>query len=421
MTTEKKQGQRVLVVDAVRGFAVLCMMQWHCADAWIGGALRESAAFGVARTVGGFAAPLFLLLAGVSAALVFEPKRLWSGVRRGAGILVAGYVFKLFAWAVDYGAIVEARNWPAIACDAITLAIAWCALSEKTPPQHRWLLAALVPLAAYATWFTLNGTTRTPSVMLRLDVLQGIGIALIIVNVVLAAVCRWPRLEKWGAPILLLALAISVALTTPSLYGVDLSPIPTRLADYVARTVPEPGVSGAHFPIFPWLGYALLGAAIGRGVRARSLRDAWDVPFVVHGAVALVLAILVGCCVFEPTPFAQYCLARTEQVRNLLRLTFNTSIATGFAGLSSIALPHLAVAQRVMLSLGRHSLVIYVVHLEIAYGYPALPIREQLGFVGWAFWLIVLIALMIALAFWIDRRDARVRATPSAGANASSA
>jgi uncharacterized membrane protein len=406
MTTEKKQAtQRVLVVDAVRGWAVLCMMQWHCADAWLGGSIRDGSGFVFTRIVGGFAAPLFLLLAGVSAGLVFEQERLWAGVRRGIGIVVAGYAFKLFAWTVDYGAIVEPRNWAAIACDAITLGIAWRATQEKETPRRRWIFAALVPLAMLATWFALNDTTRTPSVIYRLDVLQAIGVALVLVNLVLAATHRWR-----AAPLVLFVLALLVALATPSFFGADLSWMPIRIADYLARTVVEPAPSGARFPMFPWLGYALLGAAIGRGVRARPLRDAWDVPFLSNGWIAIGLAILLGENAFEIAPFASWCLAHTEQVRNVLRLFFNASIAIGFAGLSSIVLPLWPSAQRVMLSLGRHSLIVYVVHLEIAFGYPGLPLHQRLGWAAWAFWLAALIASMIALSFWLDRREARRRA-----------
>lgn len=403
MVSEKKPAStRVLVVDAVRGAAVLCMIQWHCADAWIGGALRESEAFGITRIIGGLAAPLFLLLAGVSAALVFQRERAWSGVRRGAGILVAGYAFKLFAWTVDYGAIVERRNWAAIVLDAITLALAWRAVSEKVTNKQRGLLALGALVSWIATLVALTGTSRTPSLIARLDVLQGIGAALVVANVVLWIVSRWRF-----APLVLAALALAIALVTPSFIGADLSFLPIRVADYLARTVDYTAPSGARFPFFPWLGYTLLGAAIGRALRERPLRSAWDVPFAPSAGVALIVAIVVALFVFEPTQTAQWLLMRTEQVRNLLRLFWNVSVALGIAAVSSMTLPKQAWAQRVILSLGRHSLIVYVVHLEIAFGLPCSPIRETLDFGGWAVGVVLLLAAMIALAFWLDRRAAR--------------
>jgi uncharacterized membrane protein len=404
MSSEQKPGStRVLVVDAVRAAAVLCMIQWHCADAWIGGTLRQSDAFGLTRIVGGFAAPLFLLLAGVSAALVFRPERAWGGVRRGVEILAGGYAFKLWAWSVDYGALVERHNWPAIVLEgALLFTIVRAATAEKITPARRASFAVLALLLWIATLVAMRSATRSPYVVSRLDVLQGIGAALIVVNGVLYLAHRFR-----APPIALAILAIGVALVTPSFVGVDLSWLPTRLADYVARTTADPALSGARFPLFPWLGYTLLGAAIGAAVRARPLRDAWDVPFAANGYLALGAAILVGLCVFEPMPAAQWLLARTEQVRNLIRLVWNTAIAAGIAGMASITLPQLPRVQRAMLSLGRHSLIVYVVHLEIAFGLPCSPIRETFGFGGWAVGASLLLASMIALSYALDARDAR--------------
>lgn len=414
MTSDNKPtSARVLVVDAVRGAAVLCMMQWHCADAWIGGTLRDGQAFGITRIIGGLAAPLFLLLAGVSAALVFRPERVGAGFRRGAGIVVGGYAFKLFAWTVDYGAIVERRNWLAILLDAVTLAAAWRLTSEKPTPKQRGALAVVVIVAFVATAFALTGATRTPSLLVRLDVLQGIGAALILVNAVLWVVSR-----SRNAPIVLVLLAVAVALSTPSFIGADLSFLPTRLGDYLARTTGDPALSGARFPLFPWLGYTLLGAAIGSAVKRRPLANAWDVPFAPSAGFALLAAIIAALFVFEPTQTAQWLLARTEHVRNLLRLIWNTSVAVGLAAVSSLTLPRLAWVERAMLSLGRHSLIIYVVHLEIAFGLPCSPIRETLDFAGWAVGLWLLLASMIALAFWLDRREARAKAEHAAARSA---
>jgi uncharacterized membrane protein len=255
-----------------------------------------------------------------------------------------------------------------------------------------------------ATYFALNGTTRSPYVTYRLDVLQGIGAALVAVNGVLWVVSRWKH-----AALVLALLAIFVALATPSFVGVDLWWMPTRVADYVARTTVDPAHSAARFPLFPWLGYTLLGAAVGVALRARPLASAWEVPFVRAGWIAVVVAVAVGLCVFEPMPFAQWLLFYTEQVRNLLRLAWNATVALGFAGVSSLVLPRLRMAERAVLSLGRHSLVVYVVHLEIAFGLPCVPIRETLGFGGWAIGGSLLLAAMIALAYTLDWQDTRSR------------
>ena len=59
---------RRLYIDWLRGVAVLVMIMWHSIDSWTvqDAAVRKSAAFGVITFGAGWAAPLFLFLAGVS-------------------------------------------------------------------------------------------------------------------------------------------------------------------------------------------------------------------------------------------------------------------------------------------------------------------------------------------------------------------
>lgn len=403
-TTER--APRVLVVDAVRGLAVLCMIQWHCADAWIGGAIREGDAFARLRIVGGLAAPLFLLLAGVSSGLTFRPSALFASVRRALTIVVMGYALKLFAWVVDHGAILERRNWAAIGLDLAAIGLAWFGLHEKRATRERWIALPLAAACWAGMWLALSGATRSPEVAVRLDVLQGIGAALIVTLFVLTLAHRTPR------PALVVLIAgLSVSLSTPSFIGADLSFVPARVLDYVARTTYDQSASGARFPLFPWAGYALLGAAIGTAIRARPSTDSWAVPFTKHRVLVLVAAMSLAAVVYEPNATSQWILSFGEQPRNLLRLTFNTSVATAMAAASSMVLPKAKPPAEALLSLGRHSLIVYAVHLEMAYGLLAIPLHQELGFAWWAFGVLVLVGLMIALARWLDARAARRRST----------
>ena len=56
-------------IDWLRGLAVLIMIEWHAVDAWTAAEARGSEAFRIAALVGGWAAPLFLFLAGVAVPL----------------------------------------------------------------------------------------------------------------------------------------------------------------------------------------------------------------------------------------------------------------------------------------------------------------------------------------------------------------
>src|SRR5258705_12251551 len=69
-------ARRRAYIDWARGIAVLIMIEAHTLDAWTRPADRRGVWFGDASILGGFAAPLFLWLAGVgvamSAARAFE-------------------------------------------------------------------------------------------------------------------------------------------------------------------------------------------------------------------------------------------------------------------------------------------------------------------------------------------------------------
>jgi uncharacterized membrane protein len=56
-------------LDVLRGVAVLIMIEAHVIDSWTRAADRSTHAFRQSLVLGGFGAPLFLFLAGVSLAL----------------------------------------------------------------------------------------------------------------------------------------------------------------------------------------------------------------------------------------------------------------------------------------------------------------------------------------------------------------
>src|SRR6266481_2839623 len=83
------------------------MIEAHTTDAWTRVVDRSTAAFSVAVALGGFAAPLFLWLAGVSIALAAARPVLRSGgqaaqadmiCRRGLEIFILAFLFRLQAF-----------------------------------------------------------------------------------------------------------------------------------------------------------------------------------------------------------------------------------------------------------------------------------------------------------------------------------
>src|SRR5207247_1374800 len=99
-------------IDWARALAVLIMIEAHTVDAWTRNADRTSIAFRNARIVGGFAAPLFLWLAGVglvlsAAATARRTDSRRAGAeaicRRGLVIFILAFLFRLQAFVLSPG------------------------------------------------------------------------------------------------------------------------------------------------------------------------------------------------------------------------------------------------------------------------------------------------------------------------------
>src|SRR5206468_1256251 len=67
--------KRLAHLDWLRGLAVLIMILWHSMDAWTAPSARRDPAFNAIAFIGGWAAPLFLFLAGVALPLASEARR----------------------------------------------------------------------------------------------------------------------------------------------------------------------------------------------------------------------------------------------------------------------------------------------------------------------------------------------------------
>lgn len=105
-----------------------------------------------------------------------------------------------------------------------------------------------------AAWFPVF---REPRWLLRLDILHCVGLSLLGALGLLTALRRWPRLSLLAA----LGAGLGVFFCAPLLESA-----PQPWAAWVSAK------GGGLFPLFPWAGYVLCGAALG-GLAA--LRPAW--------------------------------------------------------------------------------------------------------------------------------------------------
>jgi len=199
---------RKLWLDWQRGLAVLYMVEWHTYDAWRADAVARGGAHALLGIVGGFAAPSFLYMAGLSQLLAdaaLERKGIAAGERR-----------------------------------------------RRAVRRALWLLG--VAYLFRVVELVLGGAYRVPGGwegLLKVDVLNVIAVSLL-ASAALAAGAR-PRVQV----ALALGAAAAVALLTPLVAGWDRPE--SRLLDYLYGEWPR-----ALFHLFPWAAFLLAGAGLAR-------------------------------------------------------------------------------------------------------------------------------------------------------------
>ncbi len=348
---------RLDYVDWLRGFAVVCMILWHAIDAWTLPATRVGPLFSTIATVGGFAAPLFLFLAGVSIALAGQSS-LAAGAPRALNVRRAA------RWRL------QKRGW------------------------QIFLIAHLFRLQSF-----LFNPLASWSIILKPDILNILGLGL-----VAAAFC-WGRATTLVRKVIwLLAPTIVIVLMTPwarrwEWPALWLQPHAPRLEAYI-RPVPGIGV----FSAFPWIAFVLAGAFIG-SLMAESPTRADDRRSQVRLAAAGVGIVLAGWLgSFFPT-LTRSDFWTTSMSLFLIRIGAMTcGLTLAWLWLARPWRPQepLTGWRSPLVLLGRASLFVYWVHIEIAYGafsYPihrALPLQQSV--VGFA---MLTVAMVWASKLWL--------------------
>ena len=355
--TSSRQGY----IDWARGLAVLIMMEAHAFDSWTRDADRHGAGFGYASILGGFAAPLFLFLAGVGVALSAESK-----LRRGESVERASQA-------------VQRRGWQILA------------------------LALLFRLQEYVV--NPGGPALA---LLKVDILNVMGPAI----VGAAVVWRVAR-GRTAATLALAGTATAVAMLTPIVRTApQFALLPDPLEWYLR---PVPGLTS--FALFPWAGFVFAGAAAGLWIDAGR-----GSPGGTAGWLAVAGTLLAGLgygSSYLPSIYANS--------------SFWTSSPTFFVLRVGIVLTVLPLAYAWELRprlvardgwsplevLGRSSLFVYWIHVDLVYGLLTMPLHHRLT-LGWACVAYALLSLfMYALVVVKNRvvshwKAGRARRVPGA-------
>jgi uncharacterized membrane protein len=361
--TSPTQG-RLAYIDWMRGLACVLMFQTHCYDSWLGPSARQSSFFMWSRLAGTMPAPLFLFLTGISLALTTDKLRqrglgantiARTTMRRGAEILVLGLLFRLqqfvFCW--------------------------------------RW-----VP------WTDL----------FRVDILNQIGLSLMLMAMVVR-LAAWlhntigdmgsQAKTSWGRGLsigLAVAAAVGISLATPPLWTTHRPRwLPWMLESYVngVHIFSEP--KSYFFPVFPWAGLAFAGLAAGL-----VLASAWakrnEGSVFALGAVAGVVAIFVGLWIDRlPAHFyAVYSYWTTSPEFFLVRIGLLLLFLAASYGWCRWGAGSRGFSP--LIQLGRTSLLVYWVHIELVYGRSIILPSHANGIGVASFGLVFITLFMLVLS-----------------------
>jgi uncharacterized membrane protein len=347
---------RIAYIDWMRGLACLLMFQTHCYDSWLGGTARKSAFFGRSQLLGTLPAPLFLFLSGISFALVTDRMRrkgisanqiAATTIRRGAEIFALGLLFRVQEFALG-------QPW--------------------------------------SPWTDL----------LRVDILNTIGVSLMLMGVV----CRLTR-TRAANTVLAAAVAAGIAMVTPPLW-----------TTHQPRWLPwflESYINGVHnlgtpqhwlFPVFPWAAFAFAGLAAGF-----LLMSEWAAK---NLAKATALAGVAGVALFFTAMWLDSLPKRLYSVYDYWHSSPDFFLARVGVLLMIIALSYAwcrwGPARHwfsPLVQIGQTSLLVYWVHIEFVYGRFSILGKRQQSIAMATLGLMIIFTAMVLLSIGRTRMKGR--------------
>ena len=330
----------------LRGIAVLIMIEAHVIDAWTRAADRRSRAFGESLILGGFGAPLFLFLAGIGVVMSAGSKARRSGDPAAASRAVRKRGLQIFALAFLF----RLQSW------------------------------------------ILGGFSAPAWTMLKVDILNVMGPAMI------AAAILWLfGREARGRLALFTVAVIAVVLSTPVIRSLTaLNGLPDPLEAYLR---PVPGMN--NFTFFPWTAFVMAGAVVGVILDAARTGAGDRRANVAFGAAGVVMAIAAYEASFLPPLHPQSAFWTTSASFFFIRLGLMMT-ALSLAWLWEQR-PTAGRRWSPIQLLGRTSLFVYWVHVELVYGLISRPLHG--AFPLWGAWaaLAVVCLLMLGLAVLKER------------------
>lgn len=331
-------------IDWFRGLAVVAMIEAHTFDAWTAVAERGSLAYWYIQVIAGTGAPIFLFLAGVSVALASGSK-----LRRGLDDFAASRAM-----------------------------------------QRRGL-----QIFGLALLFRIQAFVLSPGAslygILKVDILNIMGPAIV------GAALVWGLTRgSWKRVGALTAAAALFSLLTPLVRSAAwMAALPDPIEWYF-----RPWAGRTTFTFFPWAGFVFAGAAVGVLIdRARdaSQEARLNLGF---GVAGLAIAAAAFGASYWPSPYPESYFWTSSPCFFFLRLGLLTaSLAGAYLWMRRPTAHHFSP----LLQLGRTSLFIYWIHVELVYGFISTPLHKALTLPQACIAFLLFTALMFRVSMWKTR------------------
>ncbi|MDM9632139.1 heparan-alpha-glucosaminide N-acetyltransferase domain-containing protein [Robiginitalea aurantiaca] len=306
----KEQSKRLYFIDAMRAWAILMMLQGHFIDGLLDPVYRDPSN------------------------LLFSTWKYFRGITAPVFFTVSGFIFTYLLLLAP----VQGKNNPRI----------------RKGLKRGLELIGIGYLLRTNLFGLLNGVIY-PSFFL-VDVLHCIGIALLLLILIYLAV---PKGKIGRLSVVFLTLGVLLFAFEPVYSAWDLSFMPVALANYFTRA------NGSVFTIIPWVGYAFIGGFMASlFYRYRNIKYLYlkSIGVFLLGGVSLIwyssplfdwISVRAGIALFERIALNNYLFIRLGDVM----LVFAVFIL--LRGLMK---------RKVFLSIGQHTLSIYVIHFMVLYG-----------------------------------------------------
>lgn len=309
---------RLEYLDWLRGIAVLAMVQSHAMDSWTRELERHSEPYYSLQWTGGVASALFLLLAGLATAMSAGSKG------RRAGNHIAG------------ARAVRQRGW-----EIFLLALIFR------------LQAQLLGMGPVYNFF-------------KVDMLNTMGLSIVGASYVLQWMAK-PRRRVVAFGV----LTAAVTFVTPIIRAADpLAVLPDPIEAYL-----RPAGGLAAFPLFPWGGYLFAGVLIGELIDRVRLtnrhRASLHWGLAIAGSVSIVLAWRAS---YLPALYPEANFWHDSPTIYFIRL----GAATMLVSIAFVVHRVVATKNDPITLMGRSSLFVYWIHIEMIYGVVADPLKKAL-------------------------------------------